>query len=114
MGIDWLRDMSTFSVLNPDARPRERLLSLGSQALSDAELLAIILGSGMRGASVLDLALVDLRAEWVAGEGGWESRSECCCFAGRRLTGRVRMTLCEGAVAYRELAKEVLSHGSSQ
>jgi dihydroorotase len=48
--------------------------------------------------------LVDLGAEWVAGEDGWESRSECCCFAGRRLRGRVRMTLCEGAVAYRERA----------
>ncbi|MGH9592144.1 MAG: NAD(P)-binding domain-containing protein, partial [Bryobacteraceae bacterium] len=30
-----------------------------------------------------DLALVDLDARFVAGEHGWESRSENCCFAGR-------------------------------
>jgi dihydroorotase len=48
--------------------------------------------------------LVDLSAAWVAGDGGWESRSECCCFAGRSLTGRVRLTLCGGAAAYRERA----------
>ena len=31
-----------------------------------------------------NLTLVDLDAEWIAGEHGWESRSENCCFAGRR------------------------------
>jgi DNA repair protein RadC len=37
-------------------RPRERLLSQGGAALSDAELLATLLGSGTRGASALDVA----------------------------------------------------------
>lgn len=37
-------------------RPRERLLALGADALSDAELLAIVLRTGMHGQSVLDLA----------------------------------------------------------
>ena len=37
-------------------RPRERLASHGPAALSDAELLALFLGSGMRGRSALDLA----------------------------------------------------------
>jgi len=37
-------------------RPRERLLDLGAQALSDAELLAVVLGSGTGGASALDIA----------------------------------------------------------
>ncbi|MCP5492832.1 MAG: DNA repair protein RadC [Chlamydiales bacterium] len=36
-------------------RPRERLATRGPQALSDAELLAIILGQGTRGKSVLQL-----------------------------------------------------------
>ncbi len=49
-----------------------------------------------------DLALVDLDAQWVAGEEGWHSRSENCCFAGRRLRGRVLMTLAGGAVAHRD------------
>jgi dihydroorotase len=49
-----------------------------------------------------DLALVDLDAQWVAGEEGWHSRSENCCFAGRRLRGRVLMTLAGGVVAHRD------------
>jgi dihydroorotase len=49
-----------------------------------------------------NLTLVDLAAEWVAGESGWESRSENNCFAGRRLRGRCLLTVAAGAVAYRE------------
>jgi len=56
-----------------------------------------------------NLALVDLDAEWVAGEHGWESRSENCCFAGRRLTGRVLMTVAAGGIAYRERACSVVA-----
>ena len=37
-------------------RPREKLLSLGPHALSDAELLAIFLRTGMKGKSAVDLA----------------------------------------------------------
>src|SRR5262245_55901087 len=37
-------------------RPREKLLNLGPQALSEAELLAILLGTGQRGRSALDVA----------------------------------------------------------
>lgn len=37
-------------------RPRERLLSYGPTGLSDAELLAILLRTGTRGRSALDLA----------------------------------------------------------
>ncbi len=54
--------------------------------------------------SQADLALVDLDAVWVAGEHGWESRSENCCFAGRRLQGRVLMTLAAGGIAHRDRA----------
>jgi len=49
-----------------------------------------------------NLVLVDLAAEWTVGESGYESRSDNCCFAGRRLRGRVLMTVAAGAVAYRE------------
>jgi dihydroorotase len=52
--------------------------------------------------SPADLCLVDLEAEWEVGEAGYESRSANCAFAGQRLTSRVRMTIAEGAVAYRE------------
>jgi len=37
-------------------RPRERLHSLGAGALSDAELIAVFLRTGVRGKSALDLA----------------------------------------------------------
>jgi len=37
-------------------RPRERLLQLGAKALSDAELLAIFLRTGVKGKSAVDLA----------------------------------------------------------
>ena len=50
------------------------------------------------------LCLVDLGAVWEVGEAGYESRSANSCFGGRRLTGRVRMTLAGGRVAYRERA----------
>jgi dihydroorotase len=49
-----------------------------------------------------NIALLDLDAEWVAGEHGWESRSENCCFAGRRLQGRVLLTIAAGAIAHRD------------
>lgn len=39
-----------------DDRPREKLMSKGKSALSDAELLAIILGSGTRTKSAVELA----------------------------------------------------------
>ena len=37
-------------------RPRERLLKLGAEAISDAELLAIFLRVGIKGKSAVDLA----------------------------------------------------------
>ncbi len=42
--------------LPPDARPREKLLARGPQALSDAELLAVLLRTGMAGKGVLQMA----------------------------------------------------------
>jgi dihydroorotase len=52
--------------------------------------------------SPANVCLVDLEAEWDVGEAGYESRSSNCAFDGRRLTGRVRMTIAAGNVAYRE------------
>ena len=42
--------------LNKDHRPREKLLSKGVKMLSDAELLAIFLRTGVAGASAIELA----------------------------------------------------------
>ena len=49
-----------------------------------------------------NVCLIDPEAEWEVGEAGYESRSANCAFAGQRLTGRVRMTVAGGHVAYRE------------
>ncbi len=42
--------------LPPDARPREKLLARGAAALSDAELLALLLRTGIQGKGVLQMA----------------------------------------------------------
>lgn len=42
--------------LSPDDRPREKLLRNGPTALGDNELVAIVVGSGVRGANALGLA----------------------------------------------------------
>ena len=55
-----------------------------------------------------NLTLLDLEAEFIAGEHGWESRSENCCFAGRRLQGRVLLTIAAGGVAHRDRAPALL------
>ncbi|HEX4107041.1 MAG TPA: dihydroorotase [Solirubrobacteraceae bacterium] len=68
-----------------------------------AELLELPVPTLAPGAPA-NLTLVDLDAEWVVGEPGYESRSENCAFAGQRLRGRVRLTVAAGAVAYRERA----------
>ena len=46
-------------------RPRERLISLGAKVLSDAELIALMLGTGIKGKSAVELA-----RDLLAGFGG--------------------------------------------
>lgn len=48
--------MTLRELLPPDQRPRERLLQHGANSLTNAELLALILGTGTRGANALELA----------------------------------------------------------
>ena len=48
--------MTGLKTLPADARPREKLLSRGAGALADAELLALILRTGLAGQGVLQLA----------------------------------------------------------
>lgn len=46
----------TIKELPEDERPREKLLKYGADKLSDAELLAILLRTGTKGKSVIDMA----------------------------------------------------------
>jgi DNA repair protein RadC len=54
--------MRLIAALAPDARPRERLAAVGVEHLTDAELVAVVLGSGARGVGVLDVAEAVLRS----------------------------------------------------
>jgi len=65
----------------PEAeRPREKLLSRGANALSDAELLAIFLRTGTRGKTALDLAR-ELLAHFDGLRGLLEATQEDVCAA---------------------------------
>jgi dihydroorotase len=79
-------------------------LALVVQKLSAGAALMGLPTPEIRVGRPADLVLLDLDAEWEVGEAGYESRAENCCFAGRRLQGRVLATLAAGAVAYRERA----------
>ena len=61
---DVIRDLPT------DERPRERLRRHGAGSLSNAELLAILLGSGTRGKNAIQLARELLK------EGGWRGLNQ--------------------------------------
>ncbi|AVO50058.1 hypothetical protein C6568_12960 [Melaminivora suipulveris] len=56
--------------LPPDAQPREKLLARGPAALADAELLAIVLRTGIVGKGVLQLAQELLAPPAQGGFGG--------------------------------------------
>jgi dihydroorotase len=68
---------------------------------SGAGLLGLPLPAVERGRPA-DLCLVDLDAAWEAGEHGYESRADNCCFDGRALRGRVVATVAAGALVHRE------------
>lgn len=63
-------------------RPRERLLHAGASALADRELLAILIGSGVRGASAAELA-----SELLARADGSLRRLAAMLPGGDRLNG---------------------------
>jgi DNA repair protein RadC len=81
-------------------RPREKLLARGSAALSDAELLAVFLGSGGRGQTAVDLgrellsrhgglrALLDLEPAALAAQRGLGDAMACRLLAALELGRR--------------------------
>jgi len=84
-------------------KPRERLLGLGANALSTAELLAILIGSGRRGASALDLGHALLASFGLTGL-RQASIEELCGLAG---CGPARAVSIKAAI---ELGRRVVSH----
>ena len=88
--------MATIAALEPDARPRERLTARGAEQLTDGELLAIVLGTGTRGASAVDVAAAVLRGVGGPGRAARARRAPSSPrFAG---IGPVRATLVAAAL----------------
>lgn len=61
MNSDYKRETRSIKELSPEDRPRERLYAHGEKALSTAELLAIIIGSGNAKQSAVELMQEVLR-----------------------------------------------------
>jgi dihydroorotase len=101
--IGALRD-GTIDCIATDHAPHAREEKLVVERLSAGAALFGLETPRIERGRTANLTLVDLAAEWEVGEAGYESRSENCCFAGRRLRGRVLATVAAGGVAYRERA----------
>lgn len=86
-----------------DARPREKLLIRGPGALSDTELLALLLRSGLRGKNVLQLA-----AELVSTFGGLTGLLHTSAEALKSIKGMGPAKRAE-VVAVLELARRALA-----
>ncbi len=75
-------------------RPREKLVSLGSSSLSDAELLAIFLRTGVRGCNVVDLARQLLSSFGSLGAIFAASQEDFCARHGLGMAKYVQLQAC--------------------
>ena len=89
--------------LPKNTRPREKLLAMGSQTLTDAELLAVMLGTGLPGQNVLQLAHALL--EYFHGLAGLSQASAADLRAAKGLGGSARRAQ---LLAVLELSRRVL------
>jgi DNA repair protein RadC len=90
-------------------RPRERLAAQGPAALTDAELVAVVLGTGVRGATALEVARAALaRHGGVSGLITAGARSRTCGFGIARYA-----QLAAGVELARRAARESLSRGET-
>lgn len=87
-----------------DERPREKLLARGAQALTDAELLAIFLRTGIPGKSAVDLAR-DLLTELDGLHGLFSASQEQFCSA--KGLGVAKFTQLQ---AVHEMSRRYLEH----
>jgi DNA repair protein RadC len=89
----------TLHSLPAEARPREKLLARGAGALADAELLALLLRTGLQGQGVLQLAQTALDA--MGGIGGLLDASDASLQAVKGLGPAKRAEL----IAIAEIAR---------
>ncbi len=94
-----------------DDRPREKLLSKGPAALSDAELLAIFLRTGVNGKSAVDLGRALLSGCGSLSALFSASEEDVCCLPGM---GRAKYAQLQAVMEMaRRALKEKISHGSA-
>jgi dihydroorotase len=94
---------TAFAALNTElVRPGLLALDVLIERMTSAAQLFGLPGPRIVRGQPANLVLLDLESQWTVGEHGYESRSENSCFAGRKLTGRVLITVAAGAIAYRE------------
>ena len=101
MGVTGLE--TAFAVLVTDlVMPGHlRLATLVERMTAGLEPFGLLVPTIAKGAAA-NICVADLTATWEVGDPGYESRSVNNAFAGRSLTGRVLVTVADGAVAYRE------------
>jgi dihydroorotase len=101
MGVTGLE--TAFAVLVTDlVMPGHiKLATLVERMTAGLEPFGLLVPTIAKGAAA-NITLADLSATWEVGDPGYESRSVNSAFAGRTLTGRVLVTVADGAVAYRE------------
>jgi dihydroorotase len=92
---------TAFAALNAGlVEPGHLRLELLLERLTDGAGLYGLPAPRIAAGESADLVLIDLGASWIAGEHGWASRSENCCFAGQRMLGRPLVTVSRGAVVH--------------
>jgi DNA repair protein RadC len=92
--------------LSPDDRPREKLLRHGVAALGDNELVALVLGSGVRGSGALSVA-----NELLASVGGLHGLARSAVGDLARIAG-IGVAKATQLVASVELGRRTLAHAS--
>ena len=95
--------------MSVEERPRERLAAQGPAALTDAELVAVVLGTGIRGATALELA-----RDALARHGGLSGLVSAGTRSRTRGMGTARYAqLAAGVELARRAARESLSRGEA-
>ncbi|MCI2282544.1 DNA repair protein RadC [Colwellia sp. MSW7] len=95
-----------------EERPREKLLSLGPASLSDAELLAIFLRTGVKGCNVVDLSRNLLMAFGSLANVFRANQHEFCRHHGLGSAKFVQLQACL-EMSKRYLAEQLIQQGSA-
>ena len=82
-------------------RGRLSLATLVRRMGADAARVVGLPEPSLASGAPADVALIDLAAEVVVGDGGFQSKSANSAFLGQTLRGRVRMTIAGGRLAWR-------------